>query len=256
MFNKDRIDKGLYWDKAWSLVDGCTPVSPGCDHCWAELMNERFYKRKFSDVKFRADKLSIPGKTRNPTVFSVWNDLFHPAITDKEILTAVLEMNKNTKHIYLILTKRPKRMNLFFKGLKYGEPGSRFLWTGMPENIWLGVTAENQEMADKRIPLLLDIPASKRFVSVEPMLSEVNLINLKGPAGSFYQVLEPVTGRPALDWVICGAETGKGKRAINIEWARKLKDQCVTAVVPFFFKKDSKGSRVLDGIVWNQKPKI
>lgn len=113
---------------------------------------------------------------------------------------------------------------------------------GPLKNVWLGVSVENQKHADERIPLLLRIPAAVRFLSCEPLLGEVDLKNLNGPAGSRYQVLEPITNcgdsnRAAIDWVICGGESGPDSRPMHPDWVRKLRDQCNRAHVPFLFKQ-------------------
>jgi protein gp37 len=124
-------------------------------------------------------------------------------------------MGQNPQHTFLILTKRPEI-----------APRHESWWF---PNIWLGVTAENQKRADERIPILLQIPAKVRFVSVEPMLEQINIP---------YPFLKP----RRIGWIICGAETGPGARPMKDEWAISLNNQCMDARVPFFFKKPSKGS--------------
>ena len=119
-------------------------------------------------------------------------------------------------------------------------------------------------MANERIPELLHIPAAKRFVSIEPQIGPVDLTSIKGNAGSFYQVLKPIenckdSNRPALDWVICGCESGPNRRPFEFDWAVSLRDQCVRAGVPFFFKQRYIGSKkislpTIDNVVWNQMP--
>lgn len=128
-------------------------------------------------------------------------------------------------------------------------------------NVWLGVTAENQEQADKRIPILLQIPAAKRFVSIEPMLGPVDIskylkvVNENG----FSDYGGPFSGRDKLNWVICGAESGPGRREMNLYWVEILANQCVGAGVPFFLKQIFiNGKKVImpeiGGKIWNQKP--
>jgi len=147
-------------------------------------------------------------------------------------------------------------------------------------NVWLGVTAENQEMADERIPILLQIPAAVRFVSVEPMLGPVDLTQLRidqephcehhnaltdistdTPYGYIKHDVPDPLGRGKLDWVICGYESGPKRRPAQIEWVRDLRSQCVTANIPFFLKQIEINAQMvkmpeLDGKVWNQMPEV
>lgn len=195
----DRIDKGLYWDKPLTLVEGCTPVSPGCLNCWSATMTHRFdYEERggYNDdeilrprlttqfeyvnlgksykgpVHFngkiicREDRLDIPLKRKKPTVWAVWNDLFHEDVPFVFQASALVMMRDTPRHRFIILTKRPERAKYFFDLLYRGQ----FAASEPLFNVWFGVTAENQEMADQRIPILLQIPAAVRIVSVEPML--------------------------------------------------------------------------------------
>lgn len=154
-------------------------------------------------------------------------------------------IGKTPRHTYLLLTKRSERMAEAIREIEYNL-GTVFDF--LFPNAWLGVTAENQKQADARIPVLLQIPAAVRFVSVEPMLGPVNVQDYLRGFGRFY-------GSTALDWIICGAETGPGARPMKLDWARSLRDQCQEAGVPFFFKKDSNGSRLLDGRLWEEYPR-
>jgi protein gp37 len=120
-------------------------------------------------------------------------------------------------------------------------------WGDFPilENIWLGVTAENQEQADKRIPILLQIPAKVHFVSVEPMLSEIDLFNVDNEINQKMSEIEPKEmffSADYIDWVICGGESGHNARPMNVDWVRSLKNQCETVNVPFFFKQGSQNN--------------
>ncbi len=231
------LSTGKYWDRAWSLIDGCTQVSPGCDHCWLRDMDRRFHPENLQGVKFRRDRLLEPTKRKKPTVYAVWSDLFHEDIEQIEQWDALSIMGHDCpQHTFLILTKRPE----VAVNADLAEISSRWPFP----NIWLGVTAENQEQADKRIPILLQIPAAVRGVSVEPMLGPVKIINylhvpypdarpeMKSLYADAWRKLHPV-----LDLVICGGETGPGARPMHPDWARSLRDQCQTAGVPFFFKQ-------------------
>jgi len=263
MTHPDRIARGLYWDRAWSLVDGCTPVSEGCKHCWAaqassmracqknpkikaryEGLTEGNPPRFTGTIRLQSESLLVPQRTKKPTTFSVWNDLFHNEVPFEFIDEAFGVMAKCPQHTFIVLTKREERMWEYFAG---GEPGI-FPY----ENVILGVTVENNKHRD-RIDGLLQIPAAVHFVSVEPMLGPLDVSyhfpdwDMPGDSPEY---------TPGIDWVICGAETGPGKRFMKTEWARGLRDQCIEADVPFFFKKDSGGSRLLHGREWNEMPEI
>jgi protein gp37 len=140
------------------------------------------------------------------------------------------------QHTFFMLTKRPHLAKDIF------NEAEKLMTFPLP-NLWIGVSAENQQAADERISVLLDIPAAGHFVSVEPMLEKVNLIQY-------------LYGNKKLDWVICGAETGKNKRHMKIEWAFNLMEQCREYNVPFFFKKDSNGNDKLDGKIVREFPKF
>lgn len=254
--NPDRIAKGLYWDRAWSLVSGCSYVSEGCTNCWAAreahmrgkqrnvFISARYAGLTADDGRWNGrvrpleQNLDLPLRVKKPTVWAVWNDLFHPDVPFEFIWKVFDTMLEAGQHTYLILTKRPERMAKFIRNIED--------WNSTEaDHIWMGVTAENQEQADKRIPVLLQIPAAVRFVSVEPMLgpvdlnylhhnSEVEIDSLNGTHG----VIRPHGGvSEKLDWVICGGESGPGARPMHPDWPRNLRDQCQAAGVPFFFKQ-------------------
>ena len=240
-----------YVDETWNVVTGCTPVSEGCDHCYAKRMANRMRGRFGYD---RDDPFKVtehPDRFRQPLwwkkprrIFACsMGDLFHKDVTLFCLHQMWEVMRECLQHTFLLLTKRPQRMKHF---CQWHE--QHF---GPVRNIWLGVTAENQRTADERIPVLLDIPAAVRFVSVEPMLEPVSLAKWMHPqceetAGDWGD--EP-------DWVIAGGETGPGARRMELVWARQLRDQCAEAGVPFFFKKvDSYTPTPPDLCVW-QYPK-
>ena len=232
------MSTGKYWDRAWSLVDGCTKVSPGCDHCWLKGMDKRFHPENLKRVTPRPDRLETPIKVKKPTIFAVWSDLFHEDVPDEFIDAAFRSMiiARPNGHRYLILTKRPERMLKYWLGAElfhHNEP-----W----DYVYFGTTAENQEQSDKRIPILSRIPAAHRFVSIEPMIEETDLrgklshwTNPDG-SGSWFA---PVPGKvqvKLIDWVILGGETGHGARPMKPGWVRSVRDQCQAAGVPFYFK--------------------
>jgi protein gp37 len=245
--------------ETWNPIVGCTKVSPGCDHCYAERMANRLksmsekYDGKGKNIFHRSATgkyshvISEKGKWNGKTHFdeadfkkpSRWKksrmifvcsmgDLFHESISDELIDEIFLAMRfYYRRHLFLILTKRPERMHAYYRGMAKGgdvEP--------LP-NLWLGVTAENQAQANKRVPILLSIPAAKRFVSVEPMLTQVDLVNCYGDTP-----WTPGTRQLGfIDWVICGGESGPGARPMHPEWVRFLQSECHCAGVPFFFKQ-------------------
>lgn len=230
----DRIAEGRWWDRAWSLVEGCTPCSPGCERCWLRAMERRFRgdssKRVergrhsqfvdavagkirddasrgvpvFLDVLpiFRGDRLPLPLRTRKPTAWAIWSDLFHPSVRPESLAEALdimaswrckcgrrhcrhtTENLVDPGHVYLALTKRPERIRqaiddaLDFAGNYF--PGDCAInvhteVTGRPlPNLWIGATVCNQEEADQKIPYLLAAPAAVRFVSYEPALGPID----------------------------------------------------------------------------------
>lgn len=228
-------------DETWNPITGCSKISEGCRHCYAERMSKRL-KGRFgypADDPFRvtlhSDKLNIPLKWRKPRAVFVCSmgDLFHEDVPYEWIIKVWQAMYRAKLSTFMVLTKRPQRMADFLSQVKYGYKHPDHL-----PNVWLGVTAENQRQADKRISVLLQIPAAVQFVSVEPMLERVDL-GLMGtiPHNTPYSLVYEKLG-----WVICGAETGLGARPMQLDWARDLRDQCKAASVPFFMKKVSPGT--------------
>lgn len=218
----------MYWQKSWGLVGGCTPVSAGCEHCWLKGMAHRFQKEILCDdgsvqtltndngewngnVIMMPERLGIPLKTKKPTVFSIWSDLFHELVSAEFIIKASKQMERCKQHTFLVLTKRPERIGPILLG------GSDY----MP-NVWLGTTVENQQQ-DIRIPLLISGAGQfKKFLSIEPLLEEINI---------------PV---PPVDQIICGAETGHHARPCNLDWIRSIIHQCKETNIPLFIKNIGK----------------
>lgn len=180
-------------------------------------------------VTLHPDKLDQPLKWKKPRMIFVCSmgDLFHDDVPEEEIMRVFDVMNDAPQHTYQILTKRPQRLKWIIK--QYTD----YIWQGIPDNIWLGVTAENQQAADERIPWLLKTPAAVRFVSVEPMLEEIDIRQYLSQWHFIGSRLSPYL----LNWVICGGETGPGAREMKAEWPIDLHRQCQDAGVPFFFKK-------------------
>ena len=205
-------------DETWNPVTGCTKVSPGCEHCYAERIAERFrgvpghpYENGF-DLQLRPERLSEPSRWRKPRVVFVCSmaDLFHQDVPDHYLTEVFVTMQKNRKHIFQVLTKRPHRMLKFLK--------DEWPWT-VPENVWLGVSMEGSGYL-WRADVLRLIPASIRFLSIEPLLSKIDDLDLKG-----------------IHWVIVGGESGPDARYMDATWPRAIRDQCAEAGVPFFFKQ-------------------
>lgn len=297
-------------EKTWNPITGCTKISPGCANCYAERMSKRLAGRCGYDkdnpfqVTLHVDRLDEPLKWRKPQMVFVCSmgDLFHELVPFPQIKEIWNIMAKAQKHTFLVLTKRSKRMLEFTQWMAGADHISTAEW---PRNVWLGVTAENQEKANERIPILLQIPAAKRFVSVEPMLGSVDLEDwfessqFCNACGSVQLETDDTScrrcgdirtrpGKNGLDWVICGGETGPGARPMHPDWARSLRDQCVSAGVPFFFKQQGEwgytpygnrkgmnpyesirlngdllfrcgkkfAGRNLDGREWNERPEV
>jgi protein gp37 len=236
----------IEWTEAtWNPVTGCTKVSPGCAHCYAETFAERFrgvsghpYERGF-DVELRPQRLDQPlGWTQRRLIFvNSMSDLFHEDIPDAYIHEVFKVMRKANWHTFQILTKRSERMD---------QLGRRLSW---PDNVWMGVSVENQRWTC-RVDDLRKVPAKVRFLSCEPLLGPLRL-NLTG-----------------IHWVIVGGESGPGGRPMNPEWVREIRRQCEDAGVAFFFKQwgahNEAGERVgkgragrrLDGRLWSDIPTI
>ncbi len=247
-------------EKTWNPVTGCTPISEACEHCYAERMAKRLAGRfgypanepfRVTIHLDRLDKLLTWKKSRRIFVCSM-GDLFHKD-TPRRLILCVYScmLDYARQHTYLILTKRPERMreiNEEFEGRLLESPHIQF-----------GVTAENQQRADERIPILLNTPAAVRFVSVEPMLGPVDVKPWIGAYPVSRQQCKSASEAcpnehcscPSLDWVICGPETGPGARPMDLGWARSLRDQCQAAGVPFYFKGGE-----LDGKTWHQFPEV
>lgn len=238
--SEKRLVKGLWWDRNWPVLEGCSHVSPACDNCFAAEYAHRFENslpylnglttpegKWTGRVTMRQDQLGLPVKITKPTVWFVAerSDLFHPSVPDEYLDRVFAVMAMAPQHTFMVLTKRPERMRHYLSGLQ----GRTSLWP-LP-NLWLGVTAENQEQADKRIPNLLQTPAAHRFISIEPMLGPIDFRFHLGLAKNHDDL------RGELHWVICGGESGRNARPAHTDWVRSLRDQCAAAAVPFFFKQ-------------------
>jgi protein gp37 len=271
-------------EHTWNPVVGCTKISEGCAHCYAEAMTRRFWQKwgcepppEHFRVKLHTERLLEPLHWCKPARVFVCSmgDLFHPDVPNEFIDKVWAVMAYCSLHQFQVLTKRPARMLDYLTKWEYrpanwmiasdqlglhisaGQIDSSILgvaaklidqreWPALP-NVWLGVTAENQTRADERIPLLLQTPAAVRFVSCEPLLGPVEFSNVTHRADCVQAL-----GKPAmkgLDWVIVGPETGPGARPMHPDWARSLRQQCAAADVAFFYKRGT-----LDGVTYHEYP--
>lgn len=280
-------------DATWNPITGCTPVSEGCANCYAKTMAETRLRGRCGypeDDPFRPgvahkgqwDKPLHWKKAKRIFVCSM-GDLFHEAVMGEHLKatenpspdvlpTPLMKifgiMNQNPQHTFMLLTKRPENALRFCGSIgimptyRIGNPTyalgtpSGEIW---PENVWAGVTAENQARANQRIPDLLKIPAAKHFLSIEPMLGPVDLTKIiKDSEPREFDSLKRwnVSGLSVgLDWVIVGGETGPGARPMDPDWARSVRDQCHAAGVPFFMKKMSGGGLPPDDLLIREFPK-
>lgn len=228
-------NSSIEWtDATWNSVTGCSKVSQGCKHCYAErIFNRPYPGRDFTDVRTHPDRLEWPLKWRGskqaksegrPSRIFVnsMSDLFHEKVPDEFIdkVFAVMAMAK--QHTFQVLTKRPERMRAFLRNPYWGRSAA------LP-NVWLGVSVEDQPTADKRIPILLQTPAAIRFVSYEPAIGPVDFEQYTG-----YRRMRDFK---ELDWVIAGGESGPHARPSHPDWFRSVRDQCQAAGIPFLFKQ-------------------
>ena len=200
--------------------------------------------REFTDVKCHPEKLDIPLRWTKPRRIFVnsMSDLFHESVPDDFIFDVFSVMERAKHHIFQVLTKRPERMlELIGEPVNAGEKAP-------PQNIWWGVSVEDQATADERIPLLLQTPAAVRWVSAEPILGNIDLTRIDYIAESmshvdslrgayFYDGLNEPPATPKLDWIVAGGESSPQARPMHPDWVRAIRDQCHTARVPFFFKQ-------------------
>lgn len=240
--SQKRLDNGIYWERAWTLINGCTKVSEACDNCWAERMHNQFGGSETIDwkgnIRVVDDNLDLPLWIKKPTVFAIWNDLFHEKVPFEFIEQVFGIMAAARYHTFLVLTKRPERMLEYCKW-QTNLTGEGYLNEG---NVWLGVTAENQKRVDERIPILLQIPAAVRFVSVEPMLESIDLDKfLSDFIHTGYYDEESGTEvhdiENKISWIVLGAESGPKRRLISLDAIRNVKEQCQEADIPLFIKQ-------------------
>jgi protein gp37 len=230
----------IEWTQStWNPVTGCTKISPGCKNCYAERMAHRLqlmgqpnYRNGFQ-VTLQPSMLELPIRWRKPQAIFVnsMSDLFHDDVPIDYIQQVIDVMRRANWHRFQVLTKRADRL---------ANLDSVIDW---PENVWMGVSVESQAYV-RRIDLLRSTHAHVKFLSVEPLLEGLPGLDLDG-----------------IDWVIVGGESGPRARAVQPEWIAELRDQCVAANVPFFFKQwggvnKKKAGRLLGGRTWDEMPRM
>jgi len=229
-------------DATWNPVRGCTKISPGCAHCYAETFAERFrgvlghpYELGF-DPRLVPEKLAEPLKWRVSKMVFVnsMSDVFHESVPDDYICAIARTMALANWHTYQVLTKRADRMAALLQ--------TKLRFAAEQAHIWWGVSVENRQHGLPRIDHLRSAPARIRFLSVEPLLEDLGALDLTG-----------------IDWVIAGGESGRGARPMKEQWVRRLRGRCQRQGIAFFFKQwggvhESKTGRVLDGQTYDEFP--
>ncbi len=244
MSNQTTIE---WTEQTWNPTTGCSKVSPGCKHCYAEALTPRLqamkapgYENGF-EITLMHDRLEQPLRRKKPTVYFVnsMSDLFHEEIPESFLDEVFDVIQKTPQHTYQILTKRAVRMKQYFEDRQ------------VPANTWLGVSVEDIQYGVPRIDALRHIPATIRFLSIEPLLEDLGSINLGN-----------------IDWIIVGGESGPRARPMKAEWVENIQRQCASSGKAFFFKQwggwgsDGKkrpkkeNGRVFQGRTWNEMPNL
>lgn len=239
-------ESSIEWtEHTWNPVTGCTKVSPGCKHCYAETMARRLHAMRASgyengfELALHASRLEQPLQRKRSTTFFVnsMSDLFHEDVPDAFLDRAFNVINRTPQHTYQILTKRSERLVSYFASRK------------CPQNAWLGVSVEDKRYGVPRIDHLREVAARIRFLSVEPLLEDIGKIDLTG-----------------IHWVIVGGESGPKARPMKATWADAVRRQCQTQRVAFFFKQwggwgadgvrrnKKANGRLLNGKTWDAYP--
>jgi len=233
MATKSKIE---WTETTWNPVTGCTKVSPGCAHCYAERFSKRLkamgrlrYRNGF--LATHEDVVTAPLRWKKPRLVFVnsMGDLFHEEVPESFVASVFQVMNRTPRHTYQVLTKRSVRLASIAPALRWSQ------------NIWMGVSVEDGDYLN-RAENLRKIPAKVRFLSLEPLLGPLPDLDLEG-----------------IQWVIVGGESGPGARPMRPEWVARIRDRCLEAGVPFFFKQwggvnKKKTGRLLDGRIWDQMP--
>jgi protein gp37 len=244
-YNRERMaakTKIEWTDATWNPVRGCTKISPGCKHCYAETFAERFrgvrghpYERGF-DLRLVPEKLFEPFLWTAPSMVFVnsMSDLFHENVPDSYIIQVARVMMTANWHTYQVLTKRSCRLVELLNGTLHFATQTR--------HIWWGVSVEDVKHGKPRIEDIRRAPALVKFLSIEPLIEDLERIDLSG-----------------IDWVIVGGESGPGARPMKEEWVRSLLGYCRQYEVPFFFKQwggvqKKKAGREIEGQTYDEFP--
>jgi protein gp37 len=237
------LNSHIEWtDATWNPVRGCTKISPGCKHCYAETFAERFrgvkghpYEQGF-DLRLVPEKLAEPFLWRSPKLVFVnsMSDLFHESVPNEYIEIVCRVMVTANWHTFQVLTKRSDRLKSLLRG--------RLRFAAEQDHIWWGVSVEDRKYGLPRIEHLQKTPAMVRFLSIEPLLEDLGAFDLSG-----------------ISWAIVGGESGPGARSMKKEWVVSVRDQCRKYSVPFFFKqwggvRKKKNGRLLDGRTYDEYP--
>lgn len=238
-------NSSIEWTEAtWNPTTGCTKISPGCTNCYAERMAIRLKamgQQRYQDgfnLTLQEDVIDLPLRWKKPRLIFVnsMSDLFHARVPTEFIQRCFKVMGQAEQHTFQVLTKRPERAL---------ELAQELTWT---QNIWMGTSVENQRYTS-RVDILRKVPAAVRFLSIEPLIGPIHTLSLAG-----------------IHWVIAGGESGPKARPMKMAWIREIRDHCVAAKVPFFFKQwgafDEHGvrrskkvnGRELDGRIWDELP--
>jgi protein gp37 len=241
--NEMSSQTAIEWtDATWNPIRGCTKISDGCKHCYAETFAERFrgvkghpYEQGF-DLRLVPGKLAEPLRWRNPKMIFVnsMSDLFHEDAPEEYIEAVVRVMVAANWHTYQVLTKRSERLREMLN--------SSLQFAAQEKHIWWGVSVENKKYGVPRIADLQNAQVAMRFLSIEPLLEDLGDLNLAG-----------------INWAIVGGESGHGARPMKKEWVTSLRDQCKNAGMAFFFKqwggeRKSAAGRMLDGKTYDEVP--
>lgn len=237
------MNSSIEWtDATWNPIRGCTKVSPGCTHCYAETFAERFRGVKGHPFEQGFDLRSVPEKLEDPLTWrkpkrifvNSMSDIFHEAIPDAYIDSVARVMVQANWHTYQVLTKRSTRMRELLS--------TRLRFAAGQQHIWWGVSVEDKVYGVPRIDDIRATPASVRFLSIEPLLEDLGELDMSG-----------------IHWIIVGGESGFGARPMRREWVVSIRRQCRRAHVPFFFKQwggvhKAQAGRILDGRTYDEMP--
>jgi protein gp37 len=220
-------------ERTWNPVTGCSKVSQGCKHCYAERIADRLWgDRPFTEVQCHPERLTHPKSIRKSSMFFVnsMSDLFHPDVPDDFIRSVFAVIAECPQHTFQVLTKRSERL---------AQLAHHLAW---PQNLWMGVSVEDARVTN-RIDHLRAVPAAVRFLSLEPLIGPLEDLDLDG-----------------MHWVIVGGESGPGARPMKASWVKSIRRQCRTARVPFFFKQwggvfKKHSGRELEGRTYDEFPR-